>query len=66
MMIFHQCQKSLIIDDLRLPDEVNVDILMDYVKTIDEGILKREIEKTKKQIKEIEILQKGERKKNKS
>ena len=28
------------------------DILMDYVKTIDEGILKREIEKTKKQIKE--------------
>ena len=45
-------EKSLIIDDLRLPDEVNVDILMDYVKTIDEGILKREIEKTKKQIKE--------------
>ncbi len=45
-------EKSLIIDDLRLPDEVNTDILMDYVKTIDEGILKREIEKTKKQIKE--------------
>ena len=45
-------EKSLIIDDLRLPDEVNVDILMDYVKTIDEGILKREIEKIKKQIKE--------------
>lgn len=45
-------EKSLIIDDLSLPDEVNVDILMDYVKTIDEGILKREIEKTKKQIKE--------------
>lgn len=45
-------EKSLIIDDLRLPDEVNADILMDYVKTIDEGILKREIEKTKKQIKE--------------
>lgn len=45
-------EKSLIIDDLRLSDEVNVDILMDYVKTIDEGILKREIEKTKKQIKE--------------
>jgi len=45
-------EKSLIIDDLKLPDEVNVDILMDYVKTIDEGILKREIEKTKKQIKE--------------
>ena len=45
-------EKSLIIDDLRLPDEVNVDILMDYVKTIDEGILKKEIEKTKKQIKE--------------
>lgn len=45
-------EKSLIIYDLRLPDEVNVDILMDYVKTIDEGILKREIEKTKKQIKE--------------
>ncbi len=45
-------EKSLIIDDLSLPDEVNTDILMDYVKTIDEGILKREIEKTKKQIKE--------------
>lgn len=45
-------EKSLIIDDLRLPDKVNTDILMDYVKTIDEGILKREIEKTKKQIKE--------------
>ena len=45
-------EKSLIIDDLRLPDEVNTDILMDYVKTIDEVILKREIEKTKKQIKE--------------
>lgn len=45
-------EKSLIIDDLSLPDKVNVDILMDYVKTIDEGILKREIEKTKKQIKE--------------
>ena len=43
-------EKSLIIDDLSLPD--NTDILMDYVKTIDEGILKREIEKTKKQIKE--------------
>ena len=35
-------EKSLIIDDLSLPDEVNTDILMDYVKTIDEGILKRE------------------------
>lgn len=45
-------EKSLIIDGLSLPDEVNTDILMDYVKTIDEGILKREIEKTKKQIKE--------------
>ncbi len=45
-------EKSLIIDDLSLPDEVNTDILMDYVKTIDDGILKREIEKTKKQIKE--------------
>lgn len=45
-------EKSLIIDDLSLPDEVNTDILMDYVKTIDEGILKREIEKTKNQIKE--------------
>ena len=45
-------ERSLIIDDLSLPDEVNTDILMDYVKTIDEGILKREIEKTKKQIKE--------------
>lgn len=45
-------EKSLIIDDLSLPNEVNTDILMDYVKTIDEGILKREIEKTKKQIKE--------------
>lgn len=45
-------EKSLIIDNLSLPDEVNTDILMDYVKTIDEGILKREIEKTKKQIKE--------------
>lgn len=52
-------EKSLIIDDLRLPDEVNVDILMDYVKTIDEGILKREIEKTKKQIKEeIDVAKK--------
>lgn len=52
-------EKSLIIDDLSLPDEVNTDILMDYVKTIDEGILKREIEKTKKQIKEeMEVAKK--------
>ena len=31
------------IDDLALPDDVNIDALKDYIKTIDEGILKQEI-----------------------
>lgn len=40
------------IDDLSLPDDVNIDALKDYIKTIDEGILKQEIEKLKIKIKE--------------
>ena len=40
------------IDDLALPDDVNIDALKDYIKTIDEGILKQEIEKLKIKIKE--------------
>ncbi len=53
--LFLEDKKDLInevlrIDDLNLPDEVNVDVIKDYIKTIDEGILKQEIEKIKAQI----------------
>lgn len=53
--LFLEDKKDLInevlrIDDLNLPDEVNVDVIKDYIKTIDDGILKQEIEKIKSQI----------------
>lgn len=44
--------EALMIYDLNIPKVVNTDVIMDYVKTIDEGILKKEIEKVKKKIKE--------------
>lgn len=40
------------IDDLKLPDEINTDGIKDYIKTIDNGIIKQEIEKLKVKIKE--------------
>lgn len=39
------------IDDLNLPDKVSQEVINDYVKTIDIGILKDEIEKIKNKIK---------------
>ena len=33
-----------------MPDEVDVNVIKDYVKTIDEGILNSEIKKIKEQI----------------
>ncbi len=39
------------IDELNLPLEVSTDVLNDYIKTIDEGIIKKEIEKVKEKIK---------------
>lgn len=55
--IFLEDKKELInealrIYDLNLPDDINNNVLDDYVKTIDEGILKNEIEKIKVKIKE--------------
>lgn len=38
------------IDSFDLPDEVDVNVIKDYVKTIDEGILNSEIKKIKEQI----------------
>lgn len=38
------------IDSFDLPDEVDVNVINDYVKTIDEGILNSEIKKIKEQI----------------
>lgn len=47
------------IDSMSLPKEVNTDILNDYIKTIDEGILKKEIENLKKEIaKETNVAKK--------
>lgn len=40
------------IDDLKLPDEINTDGIKDFIKTIDNGIIKQEIEKLKVKIKE--------------
>lgn len=38
------------IDDLKLPDEVNDDVINDYINTIDEGLIKKEIENIKNKI----------------
>lgn len=38
------------IDDLDLPNEVSISVIEDYIKTIDDGILKREINKVKQKI----------------
>lgn len=53
------------IDDLDLPDNVSRDVLLDYIKTIDEEILNNEINKVKDKIKtetnvqnKIELLEK--------
>ncbi len=53
------------IDDLDLPDNVSRDVLIDYIKTIDEEILNNEINKVKDKIKtetnvqnKIELLEK--------
>lgn len=47
------------IDSMSLPKEVNNDVLKDYIKTIDEGILKKEIESLKDAItKEMNVAKK--------
>lgn len=47
------------IDSMSLPKEVKNDVLKDYIKTIDEGILKKEIENLKKEIaKETNVAKK--------
>lgn len=38
------------IDDLNLPSDVSIQVIEDYVKTIDEGLLKQEIERIKDKI----------------
>ncbi len=43
-------KEVLRIDGLNMPDEVDDKVIEEYIKTIDEGILKREIEKTKNKI----------------
>ncbi len=53
--LFLKDKKDLInevlrIDGLNLPDEISLDTIKDYIKTIDTGILKQEIEKIKAQI----------------
>ena len=42
--------ECLRLDGLKMPKEVTVDVLNDYINTIDEGILKREIERVKNEI----------------
>ncbi len=44
-------KEVLRLDSLDLPSDATISVLEDYVKTIDEGILKREIKKTKDKIK---------------
>lgn len=47
------------IDSLDLPSDINNDIIMDYIKTIDDGILKRQINKVKENIsKETNVAKK--------
>ena len=47
------------IDALNLPEKMTTDQILDYVRTIDEGILKREIDKLKKEISnEIDVAKK--------
>ncbi len=43
-------KEVLRIDDLDLPNEVSLSVIEDYIKTIDDGILKREINKVKQKI----------------
>lgn len=38
------------LDSYDMPESVNMDVIEDYIKTIDEGIIKREIERTKQKI----------------
>lgn len=38
------------IDSFDMPDKVKNDVIEDYIKTIDDGIIKREIDKTKQKI----------------
>ena len=47
------------IDDFNLPTEYNADAFSEYIKTIDEGILKKKIKKLKNEIKnEIDVTKK--------
>ncbi|MBQ9013326.1 MAG: DNA primase [Bacilli bacterium] len=47
------------IDDFNLPAEYNADAFSEYIKTIDEGILKKKIKKLKNEIKnEIDVTKK--------
>lgn len=42
--------ETLRIDDLKLPCEINDDVINDYINTIDEGLIKKEIENIKNKI----------------
>lgn len=42
--------ETLRIDDLKLPNEINDDVINDYINTIDEGLIKKEIENIKNKI----------------
>ncbi len=47
------------IDSLKLPDSVDSNVIKDYIKTIDEGILKEEIDRIKNEIsKETNVVKK--------
>lgn len=53
--IYLEDKKELInevlrIDDLKLPDEISSHVIEDFIKTIDEGIIKEEINKLKEKI----------------
>ena len=43
-------KEVLKIDSYDLPGEISIDVIEDYIKTIDEGILKRQINKVKENI----------------
>ena len=44
--------ETLRIDDLDLPTKVDDEVIKDYIKTIDDGLVKQEIKKLKLKIKE--------------
>ena len=62
--LFLKDKKELInevlrIEDLNLPDDMKEEQIIDYIKTIDDGIIKKEIQKLKESInKEIDVTKK--------